>query len=337
MANKIARLSEADLVLAELTPADQNAALVYLAGLASEHSRRTMRTSLNRIAHVLGVEVKQDPNKALQGDNDLSFLYVPWHALRFQHTALIRSRLVAYFAPATAKKMLSALRGVLRTVWRLGQMSAEDYRKAVDIDKVNGETLLAGRRVSSGEIAALLDACAADQSPAGIRDAAMFCILYACALRRAELVGLDLAHFDRDACSLRVRGKGNKERFVYVDNGALDALLDWLEVRGDQAGPLFVPVRRGGHVKRSEGRLTTQAVFAMLRRRADQAGVKEFSPHDLRRTFATDFIELTGDVVLAQRILGHASSKTTERYDMRGEQAKRKAAELLHVPYRRRE
>jgi site-specific recombinase XerC len=86
-----------------------------------------------------------------------------------------------------ANKVLSALRGVLGVAFNLGQMLAEDYQWAVKVKSIRGETLLAGRSITSGEIAALLDVCINDQSPGGTRDAAIIALLYSCGLRWAEL------------------------------------------------------------------------------------------------------------------------------------------------------
>lgn len=299
---------------------DEHPAVVYLAGLA-EGSRRTMRGALDTIA-------------GLVSDGQADAETLPWARLRFQHTTAIRSRLAETYAPATANKMLSALRGALKAAWRLGQMDAESYHRAVDIEAVTGQTLPAGRYVTPGERAALLDVCANDQTPAGARDAGIIGLLYSCGLRRAELVGLDLADFDAEVETLKVRGKRRKERLVYPANGAILALADWLTIRGDEPGALFWPIRKGGHVKR--GRLTTQAVYHILTVRAAQGGVKELSPHDLRRTFVSDLLAAGADIAIVQRLAGHANVTTTARYDRRPEAEKRKASAKLHVPYHRR-
>jgi site-specific recombinase XerD len=156
--------------------------------------------------------------------------------------------------------------------------------------------------------------------------------LYAGGLRRAELVGLDLADYDQAAGTLKVKGKGSKTRLMPVVNGAAAALADWLAVRGDAAGALFL----GTGNRQRGGRLTTQAIYNTLVKRAAAAGIKPVSPHDMRRSFVGELLDRGADISTVQRLAGHANVTTTARYDRRGEATKRKAAELLHVPYTRR-
>ncbi len=306
-----------DLITTEGGRFDRNPAAVYLAGLAPS-SRATMRRALDVIAGMLG--------GAADG------LGVPWERLRFQHTAAIRAQLAERYSHTTANLMLSAMRGVLKAAWKLGMMSADEYQTAASVERVIGETVPAGRSIPSGELAALLNTCA--QDAAGIRDAAVIAVLYACGLRRAELVNLDLAHYERIEAGgrLLVHGKRNKQRYVPVVDGAARALGDWLAVRGDEHGPLFHVV---GNRNRG-GRMTTQAVYAMLKARATAAGIATLSPHDLRRTFVGDLLDAGADIVTVQKLAGHSSVETTARYDRRDEKAKAAAVARLHVPYMRR-
>jgi integrase len=283
---------------------------VSLARLAPS-SRRTLGADLTRIARLVHPAA-----------DALSF---PWAALRYQHTAAIRAELATRVAPATANRMLSALRGVLGEAWRLGLIDAEALRRAVDLRPVRGSRLARGRALGRAEVAALLAACAADPTPAGARDGALIAIGYACGLRRAELVGLTTADVRGD--ELRIRGKGNRERVGYLTPDAGRRLAAWLRLRGEEPGPLFVPVRRGGHLGR--GGLTAGTVLTILARRARQAGVADLSPHDLRRTMITTLLERGVDLHTVAQLAGHASIQTTVRYDRRGEAARRRAAALL--------
>ncbi len=213
-------------------------------------------------------------------------------------------------------------------------MSAEDYHLAVSVENVKGKSLPAGRSIASGELAALIEVCAADWGVAGARDAAIIALLYSCGLRREELVVLELNDYDPEMGKLKVRGKRNKERLAYVVSGAAEALADWLVIRDEWPGPLFVPIRRGGHIQKRW--LTTQGVYHILQARAEQAGVQKLSPHDFRRTFVGDLLDAGADIATVQKLAGHANVTTTARYDRRPEAVKRRAAEMLHVPYRKR-
>lgn len=318
--NALATINTAVLVPTTY-PADQNPAAVYLASL-SPNSRRIQRQALNMVAGLV-----------LPGSDCFSF---PWGQLRYQHTAAIRAKLADRSAPATANRILAALRAVLKDAWRLGQMSAEDYQRAVDVKSVKGSSAPQaekGRHLQSGELRALLDICA-DGSNAGARDAALIAIAYTAGLRRAELASLAMGDVDRAEQTLIVRhGKGNKERVIPLAAGALDALADWLHVRGLRAGPLFLAVNKGDRIEWAG--ISAEAVYKLLAKRAAEAGVKTFSPHDLRRTFAGDLLDAGTDIATVQKLMGHASVTTTAGYDRRDSAVKRAAVNKLHVPYHR--
>jgi site-specific recombinase XerD len=209
-------------------------------------------------------------------------------------------------------------------------MSAEDLARAVDLPAVRGERLPRGRALSRGGLSSLFASCRGG-SPADARDTALIAVLYAAGLRRAEVVTLAVGDYDPETGALTVRGKGNKERTAYVDNGAADAVGVWLTVRGAEPGPLFTPVSQTGNV--DVRRMTDQAIYAILQSRAKKAKVRAFSPHDLRRSCVSDLLDAGVDISVVQRFVGHANVTTTARYDRRGEHVKKKAAKSLHVPF----
>jgi site-specific recombinase XerD len=299
-------------------PPDRHPVLVYLARLAPG-SRRTMRQSLETMVDLLT-------------SGRLTAETVDWSAIRYQHTAAIRAALIERFAPATANKMLSALRGVLKEAWRLGYLDAETYHRARDLPAIRGESLLRGRALAAGELRVLFAACAEDPGPAGARDAAVVAVLYGAGLRRSEAAALDLADYDPEAGGLTVRaGKGRKARLTYLGEGGSRAVNAWIRCRGEAAGPLFLPVNKGKKIQ--QRRMTDQALLYLLRKRAREGVMKGFSPHDLRRTFISDLLDAGADIAIVQKLAGHANVTTTARYDRRGEATKRRAAGLLHVPF----
>ncbi|MBW2695976.1 MAG: tyrosine-type recombinase/integrase [Deltaproteobacteria bacterium] len=308
-------------------PTSQNPALVYLARLGSDGSRRTQKQALERIVGLLTRD---------EGD----ILAMPWASLRYEHTQAIRAGLCREVSPRTGNplspayinKTLAALRGVLKEAWRLGLMSAEDMQRASDIDAVRGAALPAGRALTIGEKQALSGVCQADPSPGGPRDAAIFVLGMAAGLRRAEMVGLDLDDYDTETGEVRVRrGKGRKGRVTHISPGCRAALADWLGLRGDAPGPLLCPVNRGQRI--TNRRMSDHAILLVCRKRSTQAGIPPFSPHDMRRTFIGDLLDAGADISVAQQLAGHASVTTTQRYDRRPEAKKREAAGLLHFPY----
>lgn len=275
----------------------------------------------------------------------------PWGALKFQHTQAIRTRLTEMVSIHTNKRLsfvtinrkLSALRGVLKTAWRLGEMTAEDYYRAVDIENIKGETLPAGRELSDAEITRLMDVCDKDLTSSGVRDAAIIALMFSCGLRRNEVTKLNLSDYDSSRERLSILGKRNKERTVYLVNEAAMAMSDWLQVRGSWEGALFPsfngrPRKLANHRNElTNRRMTNQTVYNVLVKRGRQAGIRRFSPHDLRRTFVSRLLESGVDISTVAKMAGHSSVNTTARYDKRPETVKYQAAKLLHVAYKRRE
>ncbi len=183
-------------------PGSTNPYLVYLSQLAIG-SRRTMRESLEHIARMVS-------------EGDLNASNFPWSELRYQHTQAIYTHLLETRAPATANKMMAAVGRVLKEAWKLGQMSAEDYHRAIAIERRTGQRLLKGRALSAGEIAAILSVCCQDDSVKGCRDAALIAVLYGAGVRRREVVALELQDWNSvDYCLTVRRGKGDKDRTTY--------------------------------------------------------------------------------------------------------------------------
>jgi site-specific recombinase XerD len=291
----------------------------YLDGLPSAESRRTMRGCLDRIARLL------------TGDPAATGAGQPWGRLRYEHTVRIRTMLRAEgWSAAHVNKHLVALRRVLKEAWRLGQMTGEDYQRAVDLPAYQHTRVPAGQHVPPEVLGAALAACDRDESPAGIRDGALLAVLYSTGCRRAELAGLGLTDFDPGARSLKVRGKGDKQRLVYLTAEALARLEAWLAVRGRAAGPLFCPINKAGRLRYAP--MTGQAVSDVVTRRIAAAGAARRTPHDFRRTFIGELLDAGVDLATAQALVGHASPATTARYDRRPERTRRDAVDRLRLP-----
>lgn len=302
-------------------PKSQDPALVYLSSLKPT-GRRTQERALRLLADILTSGASEN------------YLLIPWEKLGFQHTAAVKVVLASLYKPASTNKILCALRQTLKAAWRLGLMSHEDYARAADIRGVENSTLPAGRDVSPAELEALLQTCAADPSPAGVRDAALIAVAY-CGLRRDEIAHLDMDNYTQENGQLLVlHAKRGRQRSIYLAEGAVQALGDWLELRGTAPGALFCPVNKGGRV--TVRRMSNQVVYNVLAKRAHQAGVAHLSPHDMRRTSTGDMLDANVDIATVARYMGHANVNTTFRYDRRPDEAKKQAAAKLHVPYKRK-
>lgn len=181
--------------------------------------------------------------------------------------------------------------------------------------------------LTPAQAAALLDAAADAVAAAGatadgdtdgdvaralaLRDRAILEVLYATGVRVSELCALNLGDVDATRRTMRVLGKGNKERTVPYGGPAAAALEDWLAVRGAVAGPdagtaLFLGAR--GH------RIGPRAVREIVHRAAARAGVPDLGPHGLRHSAATHVLSGGADLRSVQELLGHSSLATTQRY-----------------------
>ncbi len=148
-------------------------------------------------------------------------------------------------------------------------------------------------------------------SPIVVRDRAILELLYSSGLRLQELTDLELGQVDLADRTVRVTGKGNKDRVVPVGSKAAGAVAGWLQVRGDMASDaetaLFVSARGG--------RLSQRAVQARVKYWARRQGIDaRVYPHLFRHSFATHLLESSHDLRGVQELLGHANISTTQVY-----------------------
>lgn len=312
------------ITLADTAPDPaRNPYWTYLARMNSSESRRTMQGCLDRLAAAL----------TAAGDaGDHPGQLVQWHRLRYQHVIMIRAALTSRdWSPSHVNKHLCALRGVLKEAWRLGLMTAEDYHRAADVEQVTASREPAGRNIHSDEIAKVLAACLADENvPLGVRDAAMTAVLQSTGMRREEVAAARIERYDSGERSLRVIGKGNAERTVYIHPTAVPYLDRWLAVIGARRGPVFRPVDKWGNI--APRHLSARSVGHTVDRRRREAGLQPTTTHDYRRTFIGDVIDAGGDLVQAQQLAGHKSPITTAQYDRRPARKRRAAVDRLHLP-----
>lgn len=289
---------------------------VYLAGLGSDKSRASIYDSLKRVIKLMGSSV--------------SVAEFPWERIGYEEMKAIRSRLIeSKKSPNTINHTLCAVRGVLEVAWNQGKISTDDYHRARSVKGVKGSRTQTGRHIKKHEILKLFAACG--RGVVGARNAGVLSVLVGCGMRRAEVAEAPLSAVDMDEKTIRVIGKGNKERLLHMPKGTALALGVWLEARGDAPGPLFLSLDRYGGVT-IKG-ISDETIRKIVRQLEKRAGVKHITPHDFRRTNFGNLLDAGVDIVTVQRIAGHSSPNTTAKYDRRGEETKKKAADLLDVPY----
>ena len=276
---------------------------------ASPHTLRSYRSDLLELAQHVG-----------RGDGEMWLRGVDARAVRAYLAHLHRRGLEA----VTIARKLAALRSWFRFLVRRGVLERNVAR---EVRSPRLPTKLVSF-LPIDEAMVLMDA-----KPSGglarARDVAVLELLYATGLRVSELAGLDLDDLDRSQQTVRVLGKGRKERIVPYGSRAAAALGAHLTCRGAIRGPLFAN-RRGG-------RLTVRSIHSIVRRSAAACGIaRRVSPHTLRHTFATHLLDAGADLRMIQELLGHSRLSTTQRYTHVGADQLMRAYDAAHPRARTR-
>lgn len=233
-----------------------------------------------------------------------------WRELRAEHfKRYLFERMKGGLSKPTVRLRFAALRTFYRhLVERHGL--ADNPLKQVRLPKLDKKLPVV---LSQKQVVALLDAPMAlpksDRAPVWMprRDAAILELFYSSGLRLAEMAALDVRSIDEFSESVRVLGKGRKERVVPVGSVALEAIQKYRHEAGVNAGPLFINKQRK--------RLGTRSIWLALKRYLPHAGIPgNISPHKLRHSFATHLLDAGADLRSVQSLLGHASLSTTQIY-----------------------
>lgn len=211
-------------------------------------------------------------------------------------------------SPRTIERRRVALRNFFKHLVREGQLAANPME---GIEAQRRPTQLP-HAITLEEVDAILSAPDRER-PLGLRDHAMFSVLYATGLRVSELVNIKSADINFESGFILVFGKGRKERLVPMGRQALEAVNNYIAMarpvllKGRESPYVFITAR-GGPMRRLR-------FWELVKQYARQAGIhKEISPHTLRHSFATHLLERGADLRSIQLMLGHASLSTTEIY-----------------------
>ena len=216
--------------------------------------------------------------------------------------------------PSSHRRKAAALRAFYRFCFAEGLIE-RDVASLLDLPRAARQL---PDTLDVAQVESLLDAPDA-ATPLGLRDRALLELLYACGLRVSEALGLDLEDVSLTDASVRVIGKGDRERRLPVGDVALDALARYIDdvrpqllaahtgkTRG-RGGPMFVNARGE--------RMSRMAAWRTIRHAALIGGVSgHVTPHTLRHSFATHLLEGGADLRVVQELLGHASITTTQLY-----------------------
>ncbi len=233
-----------------------------------------------------------------------------------------------HLAPATVNRRLSALKGYYDWCRRRDPGSPNPF--------VGSRTVKKGRRLpgylTHEEIESFIERTGEDF--AGLRDRVLFELLYSTGCRVGELCSLNAIDVARR--QIRVRGKGDKDRLVFIGNRAADALEAYLPLRLEHAGD--DPDSRRALILDLQGRrLTTRGVYYLVRRYSALTNTaKNVTPHSFRHSFATHILDEGADIRTVQELLGHASLSTTQVYTHTGIERIKQVYRLSH-PHARRQ
>jgi integrase/recombinase XerC len=207
-------------------------------------------------------------------------------------------------AKSTIGRKLAAIRSLFRFLLRRGIL-AKNPAELVGTPKKEKKLPF---HLNIDEVTTLVEA-PAEADILSIRDKAILETLYSSGLRVSELTGLNIGGIDAGRGTVRVLGKGGKERIVPLGGKATEALAGYLDARGNppREAPLFINSRGGRLTRRSVARIVERYMRHLTT-------MKKASPHTLRHTFATHLLEGGADLRAIQEMLGHASLSTTQKY-----------------------
>ena len=336
-------VESSNIASASLTAAIQsarqrrNAAIEYLNSLGSDSSRAGMRSKLNIFARWY-----QYP----------SIEFCEWGLMRREHivdfmeylktrqqddsNAIIkgaRQKNKIGLQANSINAYLCALKGVARVAWALDQINDHELQRITTIKQLRFYRQPAGRALTFREGRKMLEACSSD-NPQQIRDLAILSLLLGCGLRRAEVPALQMNQIHLDGGYIRLIGKGNKERTVYLNGEVKENLTNWINYRGIKEGFVFGRFTKGYKHLVLNKPLVERYIGKIVERYQQSHGqgtVKPATPHDLRRTFATRLLDKGVDVSLVKTLMGHASVATTALYDRRGEESLREASSKIEL------
>lgn len=207
---------------------------------------------------------------------------------------------------------LIALRGFLQYASKRDIESLSPDK--IELPKVNKKQVTF---LSKEEVMRLLDSVPEDESLQHMRDKAIMELLFSSGLRVSELAGLNRDHINTKRREFMVRGKGQKDRPIFISEKAAHYIDSYIEQRNDSFPPLFINLSRNTQTSRTGDyrRLSPRSIQRIVTKYARKAGItKHVSPHTMRHSYATNLLMNGADIRSVQAMLGHSNISTTQIY-----------------------
>lgn len=293
----------------------ETAALV--ASFFAGKNKLTLKAYSQDLAHFakfVGVQETQDAAQLLlsqtQGQANALVLSYKTHLLQKQ------------LSPATINRRLAAIKSLLKLARLVGLCSF-----TLEVTGVEAETLRDTRGPGKEGVDKLLKMVEKGTDKKSKRDLAMLHLLYGSALRRGEVCSLNLEHVESGASAVWILGKARKQRqLITLPDKARDALKAWIEVRGQEPGPLFVALDTAAYGKR----LTGDGLCRVIKKLGKKAGVN-VKPHGLRHAAITRALDVTnGDIRKVRQFSRHKSHDLLIKYDDNRKDFAKEISELVY-------
>lgn len=321
--------------LSDDTPSPLNAAEQYLSCLA-ESSVVSVRPKLNRIAQFFGYK---------------DYAHCDWHMMRYENVIEFMEYLKTQnIKPGTINGYLWAIRAVSKVAYGLGQISNDTLMRIEFVRPIRYYRKPTGQSLTEDQTNAILEHYEG-KTPHEARNFAILLLLLGCGLRRAEVTKIKIENVFLEEGRIRLIGKRNKERDVFLPDAVLKAVTKWVTMRKE-----FIERWNKIHADQvdkisdsNSGYLFGRWTCCFARLIVDKpitprqisnivshycgeiSALENITPHDLRRTFATRLFEDGVDLNVVRKLMGHQSVNTTILYDMRGDETMRNVMKKVRI------
>lgn len=246
--------------------------------------------------------------------------------VHFDYTKILKLRrkfIDKELKASTINSYISTLKSVSRESWRMNIIDTDTYMRIKDISSIKGNSDTSGKALNALELNRVINYHATDIKNA--RDSAVIAVGYGAGLRAFEIAQINIE--DITGNKIIIRGKGRIIRAVYLPEFSLKILSKWLHIRGSKGGAVFCSLTKN-HTLLDTG-ISPRTIGDIIDKRCENLSFERFTPHDLRRSFATNLLSSGVDVFTVQKLMRHANINTTLIYDRRDEDTKKAAVEML--------